>query len=89
MKLTLKLTMFPALTSAARASEIDFCDIKYLAKYSFGYTFNFGKNTRTFTAAKPGDPIKFHSFRESIKLSVCQHIDLYIKRTKEIREQNS
>ena len=44
--LTLKLTVFPALTSAAKASEIDFGDIKYLAKYLFGYTFNFGKKTR-------------------------------------------
>ena len=35
----------PGSNISCKASEINFCDIKYLAKYSFGYTFNFGKNT--------------------------------------------
>ena len=57
--------------------------------HSSGYTFHFGKNTKTSKRFKPRDPIKFHIFKENQSLYVCQCIDLYLARTKEIRGQNS
>ena len=39
--------MLLALTSAAGASKTGFLDIWYLIKHSSGYTFHFGKNTKT------------------------------------------
>ena len=63
--LTLKLAMLLALTSVARASEIGFLNVRYLIKYSCGYTFYFGRNTKTSKRSKPRDPVKFHIFREN------------------------
>ena len=60
--LTLKLTMLVALTSAVRASEIGFLDIRYLINHSSGYTFHFRKNTQTSKRFKPRDLVKFHIF---------------------------
>lgn len=45
--LTSKVTMLLALTSAARAHEICFLVTKYLVKHHTGYTFHFGKPTKT------------------------------------------
>ena len=87
--LTLKLTMLLALTSATKASEIGFLDIRYLIKYSSGYTFHFGKNTKTSNRSKSRDPVKLYIFKENQSLCVCRCIDLYLERTKEIRGQNS
>ena len=67
--LTVKLTMFLALTSATRASEIGSLDIRYLIKHSSGYTFHFGKDTKTSKRSKARDPITFHILRKS--KSVC------------------
>jgi len=50
--LTLKLTMLLELTSAARAHEICFLDVRYLVKHSTGYTFHFGKPTKTASRGK-------------------------------------
>ena len=47
------------------------------------------KNTKTFITGKPRDPIKLFPFRENSNFYVYQHIDLYIKRTNGIWEQNS
>ena len=60
--LTLKLTTLEALTSAVRASEIGFLDIRYLINHSSGYTFHFRKNTQTSKRFKPRDLVKFHIF---------------------------
>ena len=80
---TLKLTMLLGLASAATSSEIDFLDIRYLIKHSSGYTFHFGKST------KHPRFIKFYIFKENQSLYVCQCIDLYLERTKQMRGQNS
>ena len=82
-----KLTILLSLTSAARASEIGSLDIRYLIKHS-GYTFHFGKNAKISKRSKPGDPIKFHIFKENQSQCVCQCNNLYLKRAKEIRGQN-
>ena len=81
--LTLKLTMFLALTSATRASEICYLDIGYLIKHNSGYNFHFGKNTKTSKKGKPRSPIRFIPFDTNKNLCVCQHIDLYLEKTKE------
>ena len=71
------------LASAATSSEIGFLDIRYLIKHSSGYTFHFGKST------KHPRFIKFYIFKENQSLYVCQCIDLYLERTKQMRGQNS
>ena len=73
--LTLKLTLPLALTPAARVSEIGFTDIWYLLKHSSGYTFHFGKNTKTSKRSKSRGLIKFHIFKKNQSLCVCQCID--------------
>ena len=87
--ITLKLTLLLALTPAARVSEIGFTDIWYLIKHSFGYTFHFGKNTKTSKRSKSRDLIKFHIFKENQSLCFCQCIDLHLKSAKETQGQNS
>ena len=46
-QLILELTMFLALTSAARTSEIQILDIRFLVKHSTGYILYFRKNIET------------------------------------------
>ena len=43
----IELTMFLALTSAARTSEIQILDIRFLVKHSTGYILYFRKNIKT------------------------------------------
>ena len=81
--LTLKLTMFLALTPATKVSEICYLNIRYLIKHNSGYIFNFGKNTKTSKKEKPRSSIKFIPLDTNKNLCVCHHIDLYLEKTKE------
>ena len=87
--LTLKLTMLLALTSAARASEVCFLDTKYLVRHPSVYIFQFGRITKTARPGKPRKPIEFQHFNENRNLCVCNYIDLYIDKTKDIRGDES
>ena len=73
--------MLLALTSAARAHEICFLDLRFLVKHQSGYIFSFGKLTKVATASKKRPPIKFLPFEENQKLCVCKCIDDYLSRT--------
>ena len=81
--LTLKLTVLLALTSATRASEICYLDVRYLIEHNSGYNFHFGKSTKTSKKGKPRSPIRFIPFDTNKNLCVCQHVDLYLEKTKE------
>ena len=87
--LTLKLTMLLVLTSAARAHEICFLDSKYLVKHSSGYTFHFGRPTKTSNRNRIKPPMKFYPYEPDLNLCVCHHIDLYMKRTLSWRKGDS
>ena len=71
--LTLKLTMLLAITSASRAHEICMLDLTYM--------FQFPQVTKTTKTDKLRLPIKYHSFANKT-LCVCEHLDVYIKRSK-------
>jgi len=79
--LSKKLTMLIALTSAARAHEICFLDIRYLTKHHSGYTFTFGNTTKVAKQGRPRAPIKFIPFEENLELCVCKCIDVYLEKT--------
>ena len=85
--INLKLTMLLALTSAARALEIAFLDIKDLDKHSYGYTFHFAKSTKTSKKLNLGILSNFILLKKTT-ICVYQHVDLNIKSTKEMQEQN-
>ena len=76
--LTLKLTMLLALTSAARAHELTYLDIRFLVKH---HSFYFNKPTKVAKVGKARPPLKFSHFTEDKNLCVCHNIDLYITRT--------
>ena len=86
--LTKKLTVLLALTSVARAHEICYLDIGLMSKHSSGYTFQFGKITKTTKERRPRPPIKFTKFLEDPKLCVCECIDTYLERSKPWRGNN-
>lgn len=86
--LTLKLTMLLALTSAARAHEVAYLDVRYLVKHHSGYSFHFGKPTKTAKQRKPRPPLKFMHFKEDLNLCVCNHIDVYLERSSPWRGEN-
>ena len=79
--LTLKLTMLLALTSAARAHEIAYLDIRYLVRHHSGYSFHFCKPTKTAKKGKLRPPLIFSHFEDDTSLCVCHHIDLYLSCT--------
>ena len=60
-------------------------DIRYLVKHSSGYTFQFSRVTRTARRGKPRTPIKYCVFQDNKNLCVCHHIDLYLDRSKDWR----
>lgn len=87
--LTKKLTMLLAVTSAARAHEICFLDIRYLVKHHSGYIFSFGKLTKVANPKKPRPPIKFLHFVSNHNLCVCRCIDDYLIRSKLWRDSET
>ena len=76
MKVTLKLPMLLALTSAAKTSKICYLDIRYLIKQSSDYISHFDNNTKTSSKPNPRKYIKFHPFTENKKLCVCTTVIL-------------
>ena len=86
--LTLKLTMLLALTSAARAHEIAYLDIRYLVRHHSGYSFHFGKPTKTAKKGKLRPPLIFSHFEDDTSLCVCHHIDLYLKGSVQLRRDD-
>jgi len=83
-KLTLKLAMLLALTSAARAHEICFLNTKFLVKHHSGYSFHFNVHTKMSKPGKIRKPLVFVPFEEK-DLCVCHTIDLYLDRTSQFR----
>ena len=68
--LTLKLTMILALTSATRAHEIACLDIRYLVRHHSGYSFHFGKPTKTTKKGNLRPPLSFSPFGDDTQF-VC------------------
>jgi len=89
MMLTKKLIMLLALTSAARAHEVCFLDIRFLIKHDYAYIFHFDKLTKVARPGKPRPPIKFLPFEENIKICVCKCIDDYLSRTQSWRGEKT
>ena len=84
--LTYKTTMLLALAESSRAHEICYLDTYYLTKHSSGYTFQFGKITKTVRRNKLRPPIKYKHFHTNENLCPCYHIDIYIEKTQNIRK---
>ena len=84
--LTYKLTMLLALTESSRAHEICFLDTRYLVRHSTAYMFHFSKLTKSARPGKVRPPIKFVSLPATKNLCPCHHIDLYLKKTENIRK---
>jgi len=86
---TKKLTMLLALSSAARAHEVCFLDIRFLIKHKSGFTFSFAKLTKVANPKKPRPPIKFLRFESNKKLCACQCIEDYLARSSPWRHQEN
>ena len=71
--------MLLALTSAAGASKTGFLDIWYLIKHSSGYTFHFGKNTKTSKRSKPKDPDLYLERTKEIQGQNSQFLLSFVK----------
>lgn len=80
--------MLLALTSAARAHEVAYLDIRFLVKHHSGYSFHFGKPTKTARRGKARPPFKFSHFNENTNLCVCHHIDIYLERSSSWRSES-
>ena len=70
--------MLLALT-AAGASKTGFLDIWYLIKHSSGYTFHFGKNTKTSKRSKPKDPDLYLERTKEIQGQNSQFLLSFVK----------
>ena len=85
--LTLKLSSLLAITSAGRASEICYFDIRYLVKGKSSYEFHFSKLTKSWRRGKPRPKMSFNFFPEEPSICVCKTIDQYLLRSKEWRSE--
>ena len=84
-KLTHKLVMLLALTSASRASEIWQLDLDYMIRMDSYYSFTLPHPTKV---QKQGDlhtELKFYKFDDNKSLCVFRALDAYIEQTKSVR----
>lgn len=85
--LTLKLASLLAITSASRASEVCFLDIRFLSRGKKSYEFEFSKLTKSWRRGKPRPKLSFCFFPEEPSLCVCKTIDQYLERSKAWRSK--
>ena len=87
--LTLKLTMFLALTTVSRGSELSKLNPRFLRDFGGKVVFQIVELTKTKRPAKPHLSFILHKFEQDTLLDVIACLETYIKCTKLLRRDES
>lgn len=88
-KLTHKLVMLLALTSASRASEIWQLDLDYMIRMDSFYSFTLPRPTKVQKQGDSHTELKFYKFDDNKSLCVFRTLDAYIEETKSVRGEET
>ena len=86
--LSFTVTMFMALTSAGRSSELNALDLRYMADKEDVITFTLGKLTKSRKYGSPPLSVSFYVFTEDPALCVAQTRRDYVQRSNLWRKRN-
>ena len=87
--LTCKLTTLLALTTALRASMIQYLNTEFMAKDKDRYIFHFSKLHKSWRKGQASPAITCFAFDEDKALCVVETLNEYINRLKPWRESNA
>ena len=86
-KLTWKLAMLMALTASNRVSELSNLDTRFITKLPDGISFNLTKHRKNRKSNLSPGMVFYSKFPTNKKLCPCACMEVYISRTKKVRNQ--
>ena len=88
-RLTFKVAMLLALTSASRVRGLHILDTRFMVKTSQKYVFKFHKLHKSWRQGQKPTTLEFEAFSQDMDLCVVSALDEYLNRTEEWRSVNN